>query len=58
MWQYQIVKGKDWPRDPDEKEFASLGAKVVFMLRMCHPIFRTGNAVVLDSEFVFGKGNY
>ena len=50
------MEGRDHPRQLVRKEYAELGATVSLMLRMCKPIFGTGEAVVLDSGFCVDIG--
>ena len=50
------MEGRDHPRQLVRKEYAELGAAVSLMLRMCKPIFGTGEAVVLDSGFCVDIG--
>ena len=50
------MEGNDRPRPLGQKEYNDLGKTVSLMLRMCRPIFVSGNDVVLDSGFNVAKG--
>ena len=50
------MEGKYQPQKLVRKECAELGATVSLTLRMCEPIFVTGEAVVLDCGFCTEKG--
>ena len=51
------MKGKDRPTELGKKKWEELGKTVGLMLRMCEPIFSTGECVVLDSGFCVSKGS-
>ena len=56
LWRYHIVEGKALPGPLGQKEYYELRETVSLILRMCRPIFGSGEAVVLDSGFCVAKG--
>ena len=56
FWRAHIVEVKYLPQKVGQKEYNELGKVLSLMLRMCKPIFGSGEAVVLDSGFCVTKG--
>ena len=50
------MEGNDRPNELGKKKWEEMGKTVGLMLRMCEPIFSTGNCVVLESGFCVSKG--
>ena len=55
LWEAQTVEGKYFPWPLGQKEYNELGKTGSLMLRMCRPIFVSGDDVVLDSVFCVTK---
>ena len=56
LWRAQIVEGEYRPTELGRNKWEDLGKTVGLMLRMCEPIFSTGECVMLDSGFCVSKG--
>ena len=56
FWRSHIVGRKYFPQQLGQEEYNELGKTVSLMLRMCRPIFGSGDSIVLDSGFCVTKG--
>lgn len=60
MYHMELVEGKDRPKELGPKEFEAEfekpSATAALMVRMCKPIWNTGNVVVMDSGFCVLNG--
>eukprot|EP00549_Striatella_unipunctata_P017315 CAMPEP_0118690650 /NCGR_PEP_ID=MMETSP0800-20121206/10236_1 /TAXON_ID=210618 ORGANISM="Striatella unipunctata, Strain CCMP2910" /NCGR_SAMPLE_ID=MMETSP0800 /ASSEMBLY_ACC=CAM_ASM_000638 /LENGTH=192 /DNA_ID=CAMNT_0006588329 /DNA_START=370 /DNA_END=947 /DNA_ORIENTATION=- len=56
LFQVELVKGKDFPKEQPMPEFNELGKTVGLLLCLTKPLWGTGKIVILDSGFCVLQG--